>query len=85
MFGGLVQTRYFCTRFRKRKQSFNERMSRVKGMRGVTIRRVSRSQERLETASRKKLRKKFSKNLEDMLKTPYLCNRFHEKRERQKE
>ena len=31
-------------------------------------------------ASRKKLRKKFRKNLEDKRKTPYLCNRFPIKR-----
>ena len=34
--------------------------------------------------SKKKLRKKFRKNLEDMRKTPYLCNRFPEKRKRHK-
>lgn len=36
------------------------------------------------TKLRKKLRKKFRKNLEDMRKTPYLCNRFPEKRRRHK-
>ena len=30
----------------------------------------------LRSSAPKKLRKKFRKNLEDMLKTPYLCNRF---------
>ena len=35
-------------------------------------------------APKKKLRKKFRKNLEDMRKTPYLCNRFPEKRKRHK-
>ena len=33
-----------------------------------------------ELRSEKKLRKKFRKNLEDMPKTPYLCNRFPLKR-----
>ena len=34
----------------------------------------------LRSSAPKKLRKKFRKNLEDMSKTPYLCNRFPLKR-----